>query len=110
YSDFVRLVSLADFPFTPFSKIIRGDAEPETKFPTAWSWILLIYLLESFARDEGISHRDAAAFNDAVRAFRQMGLSPAGNPGAIVRASAKNSFKLALPGKLAEYSWSGSES
>lgn len=46
YSDFAKLVSLADFPFTPFSKIVRGDAEPETKFPTAWSWILLIYLLE----------------------------------------------------------------
>jgi hypothetical protein len=105
----VKLVSLADFPFTPFSKIVRGDLEPETKYPTAWSWILLIYLLESFARDAGVIHSDVIAFQDAVSAFRQMGLSPAGNPASIVRASAKTNFKLALPGKLAEFSWSGSE-
>ena len=109
YFEFVKLVSLADFPFTPFSKIIRGDVEPEAKFPTAWSWILLIYLLESFARDAGVTHPDMVAFNDAVSAFRQMGLSPAGDPASIVRASAKQGFKLALPGKLAEYSWSGAE-
>lgn len=107
---FVRLVSLRDFPFTPFSKIVRGDSEPETKYPTAWSWILLIYLLESFAKDEGIKHPDVVALQDAIRAFRQMGLSPASDPGSIVRTSAKNNFKLSLPGKLAEYAWSGSES
>ena len=53
HSDFVKLLSLSDFPFTPFSKIIRGNSEPESKYPTAWSWILLVYLLESFAKDEG---------------------------------------------------------
>jgi hypothetical protein len=109
YSQFVKLVSLSDFPFTPFSKVIRGDAEPETKYPTAWSWILLIYLLESFARDGSIRHPDPSAFQDAVLAFRQMGLSPATNPATIVRSSSKNNFKLSLPGKLAEFSWSGSE-
>ncbi len=109
YSDFVRSVSLGDFPFTPFSKIIRGNAEPETKYPTAWSWIILIYLLESFAKDEGLVHSDATAFNDAVNAFRRMGLSPAGNPAELVRTSAKNNFRLALPGKMAEYSWAQSE-
>lgn len=110
FSDFVRLVSLADFPFTRFSKIIRGDSEPEAKYPTAWSWILLIYLLESFARDEGISHPDKVALHDAIMAFRRMGLSPAADPAAIVRTSAKNNFRLSLPGRLAEFSWSGSES
>ena len=106
---FVRLVSLADFPFTPFSKIIRGSAEPETKFPTAWSWILLIYLLESFDKDAGLLHPDLAALHDAISAFRKMGLSPASDPGTIVRQSAKKNFQLALPGKLATFSWSGSE-
>jgi hypothetical protein len=109
YSDFVTLVSLGDFPFTPFSKIIRGDVEPEAKLPTAWSWILLPYLLESFDKDTALKHHDLSAFHDAVSAFRQMGLSPAGQPGAIVRTSAKHNFKLSLPGKLAEYGWSGSE-
>ena len=109
HADFVKLISLADFPFTPFSKIVRGDAEPEAKFPAAWSWVLLIYILESFAQDEGVCHPNKIAFLDAIKAFRQMGLSPAADPGAIVRASSKNSFRLALPGGLAEYSWAGAD-
>ncbi len=113
YSDdfdkFVTLVSLADFPFTPFSKIIRGDEEPETKFPTAWSWIILIYLLETFANDEGVSSVDGVTITDTIQAFREMGLSPAADPASIVRESAKKHFKLSLPGKLAQLSWSGSE-
>ncbi|MEE3499883.1 P-loop ATPase, Sll1717 family [Acidiphilium acidophilum] len=110
FSNFVKLVSLADFPFTPFSKMIRGGAEPETKYPSAWSWILLIYILESFAKDEGIRHPDQVVFQDAIKSFRNMGLSPAAEPGSIVRTTAKTNFKLSLPGKLAQLAWSGSES
>lgn len=106
---FVKLLSLAEFPFTPFSKVIRGDAEPESKFPTAWSWIILIFILESMAGDPAIQPLDSGVFRDAIQAFREMGLSPAAEPGAIVRTSAKNSFRLSLPGRLSELSWSGSE-
>jgi hypothetical protein len=108
YDRFVNLLSLSAFPFTPFAKIVRGDAEPEAKFPTAWSWILLVYLLESFAKDEGVSHPDPIALQDAISAFRKMGLSPAADPASIVRTSSKNSFQISLPGKLAEYAWAGS--
>ncbi|MGE4558310.1 MAG: hypothetical protein AB7D07_16020 [Desulfovibrionaceae bacterium] len=108
-TQFVKVVSLQDFPFTPFSKIIRGDAEPEVKYPSAWSWILLVYLLDSFSKDEGLTHPDPAIFQDAISAFKAMGLSPAGDPAKIIRTSAKKSFQLALPGKLATYTWSGSE-
>lgn len=107
YSKFVTLVSLQDFPFTPFSKIIRGDEEPESKYPKAWSWILLIYLLESFAKDAGVNHPDATTLTDSIKSFREMGLSPVANISSIVRESAKKNFKLALPGKLAQFSWSG---
>lgn len=106
---FARLVSLADFPFTPFSKLIRGDSEPEAKYPTAWSWILLIYLLESMANDEAGSHYNMPALMDAVKAFRQMGLSPASDPASIVRTTSKNNFKLALPGQLASLEWASSD-
>lgn len=109
FGGFVKLVSLADFPFIPFDRIVRGNEEPEAKYPTAWSWILLVYLLESFAQDQSICHPDRAAFEDATKAFRAMGLSPAADPGTIVRASVKKTFKLALPGKLAEFAWSGSD-
>ena len=109
HSDFVRLISLGDFPFRPFARIIRGDIEAEIKYPTAWSWILLVYMLESFSMDEGIRHPDQTTLQDAISAFRKMGLSPASDPASIVRTSSKSSFRLSLPGKLAEFSWSGSE-
>ena len=109
YDKFLRLVSLEDFPFTPFSKIVRGDSEPEAKYPTAWSWILLIYILESFDKDEGFYHHDRGLIEDTIKAFRQMGLSPNAEPASIVRKSSRNNFKLNLPGKLAEYSWAEGE-
>src|SRR6266705_1326753 len=28
FDQFVKILNLADFPFTPFSKIVRGDIEP----------------------------------------------------------------------------------
>jgi len=70
---------------------------------------LLIHVLESLASDEGLQHARMSEFQDALSAFRKMGLSPSGSPAAIVRATAKKSFKLALPGSLAQYEWSGSD-
>ncbi|MDO8982511.1 P-loop ATPase, Sll1717 family [Cypionkella sp.] len=109
FDKFVKVVSLGDFPFTPFSKIIKGDEEPESKFPAAWSWILLIYVLESFEKDKGAQISDAEVFNEAIGAFRAMGLSPSASPSAIVRKSSKTNFSVTLPGKLAEYVSSGGE-
>jgi len=109
FDRFVKYIALSDFPFTPFSKIIRGGDEPEHRYPAAWSWILLIHVLESLADDEGLQHSRMDEFQDALDAFRKMGLSPSGSPAAIVRTTAKKTFKLALPGSLAQYEWSGSD-
>lgn len=109
YNNFVKSIPLSDFPFTPFSKMIRGDAEPEYKYPTAWSWILLIHILESLYSDESLDHPDMSKIQDAITAFRSMGLSAAGSPAAIVRTTAKNSFSLKLPQSLATYERTGSE-
>lgn len=94
---FVQKVDLADFPFTPFSKLIKGDIEPEAKYPTAWSWIILIYALESLAADEGMKHPDAAAVTNCIKAFRAMGLAPGSSPASLVKTAAKTSFKLMFP-------------
>lgn len=41
---------LSDFPYTSFGKIMAGKEEPEARFPTTWSWLLLIVLLDSFSK------------------------------------------------------------
>ncbi|MGU9978563.1 P-loop ATPase, Sll1717 family [Phreatobacter sp. HK31-P] len=106
--DFVTQFYLQDFPFTPFSKMIRGDAEPESKYPDAWSWILLIYTIASLAKDEGMRHPDHGAIRSALDAFGEMGLSPNANVAELVRKTAKTSFKLSVP-KIYEQSWSSRE-
>lgn len=102
YNRFVRKVSLADFPFTPFSKIIKGDMEPEAKFPTAWSWILLIYAIESFSKDTATTHPELSDFSVAIQAFKDLGISPDASPASIARTSSKNSFTAKLPYNLFE--------
>src|SRR5665213_1062218 len=52
---FVRYISLGDFPYTSFSKIVKGDFEPEAKYPDAWSWLLLLQIIEQLAEDQGSS-------------------------------------------------------
>lgn len=100
---FVKKISLADFPFSPFSKIIKGDIEPEAKFPTAWSWILLIYMMESFAADNAAIHLDPLEFERTLKAFKKLGVSPAASPAAIVMTSSKKTFSVKLPFDIFEY-------
>ena len=102
---FVKKVSLADFPFTPFSKIIKGDIEPEAKFPTAWSWILLIYVLESFGKDAGASHSDENELLAALKLFEELGVSPEASPAKIARTSSKNAFSFKIPLEIGKYSY-----
>lgn len=94
---FVRKMDMEDFPFTPFSKMIRGDVEPEAKYPAAWSWIILIYIMYSFRSDEGMRHPDQQSFIAAVNCFKEMGLAPHHKPGDLIKTSSKTSFKLMIP-------------
>lgn len=94
---FVRKMDMEDFPFTPFSKMIRGSAEPEAKYPAAWSWIILIYIMYSLHKDEGMSHPDPQSFISAVNCFKEMGLAPHHKPGDLIKTSSKTSFKLMIP-------------
>lgn len=103
YDRFVKKVSLADFPFTPFSKIVKGDMEPEAKFPTAWSWILLIYAMESFGRDAATQHPEMEDFAAALQTFVQLGVSPGASPAVIARVSSKKSFAIRAPFNLLEF-------
>lgn len=100
---FVKKISLADFPYTPFSKIVKGDIEPEAKLPTAWSWIILVYVFESFARDAATTHPDISEFQKTLDAFKELGVTPEASPGSIARTSSKNNFSVNLPFNIFGY-------
>jgi hypothetical protein len=92
----VDSVYLADFPFTPFSKIVIGDMEPEAKYPTAWSWLILLRLLDSFRRDEGAASRSDPEILRAIDAVTRVGLLPSQDLKQTVLLSARQSFRLNL--------------
>ena len=78
-SFFAKKIHLGDFPFKPFSKIMSGDSEAESKYPTSWSWILLLTLIDSLYRDQSIEHDAELTFLKAVDALQNGGLLPADN-------------------------------
>jgi hypothetical protein len=107
---FVSHLSLADFPFTPFSKLIEADSEPESKYPSAWSWLLLLQLLTSFSEDQGSNvHCDDELFY-AFESLKEAGLIPSPNFNHLVNTSTKTSasMKLAGVGAVFEKAYNGS--
>lgn len=97
YQDFVRLIELGEFPFRPFSKIIKGDSDHATKMPTAWSWILLPYILELLNRDYGITGQSKERLAETVKAFESMGFCATDRPARLVTKSSKNAFQVTSP-------------
>ncbi|WP_395517199.1 P-loop ATPase, Sll1717 family [Pseudorhizobium flavum] len=97
YNSFSTIYQLEDFSFQNFSKIIRGDQEPEAKFPDAWAWLLLIIALESLSRDEGVWHPDAVSYNETVNSLKQMGFMPNSSLRHIANITSRKTFKLTIP-------------
>ena len=92
----VSLVTLADFPFTPFKKVIKGESEPETKYPSAWRWLLLLYFFDSFMRDNGRKHIAEKEFVDNYEGLQDLGLVPNPNFRRAVLRSSKSTFSADL--------------
>lgn len=101
---FVDVVNIEDFEYVKFSNIVRSSEALETELPTAWSWILYAYLLNSFFRDQGVSVDLPEEYEQVKSAFSEMGLSPVFDLNTIVRVSSESSFQLTIP-RFAEKKW-----
>jgi hypothetical protein len=98
------IAHLSDFPFNSFSKIIPGNEELEAKLPATWSWILLLYIIGSFTKDQGSPSQYDILFNRAVFSLTRLGLLPPDDLNTIVVKSSKNSFKVGIP-KFLEFAF-----
>lgn len=105
---FLTNINLEDFPYASFSQIVQENVAPEAKYPTAWSWILLIYLLASYEKDAGASHGEPEAFRQTMLALREMGLTPISGLPRLVRSTTKQTFKLTIP-KIFERTWESND-
>jgi hypothetical protein len=88
---------LSDFPYTSFAKIMTGKEDPEVRFPTTWSWLLLILLLDSFSKDQASPTLYDSQFVKAVSSLTELGLLPPDNLNTVVARSSKSSFKVEIP-------------
>lgn len=103
---FTRSVHLGDFPFKSFGQIMAGKAEPEAKYPTTWSWLLLLLLMDSLGGDCGVT--TDPGFSRSLGALRDMRLLPADDLKQVVIKSSKKTFKAHIP-KLLEIGFENSE-
>jgi hypothetical protein len=94
---FVKKLTLSDFPYKRFSDMIKGNSELEVKFPTAWSWLLLLVILDSFGDDNGAEFEDFNYFNTVTDSYRKIGLLPAKNFNELIYTTSKKSVKTKLP-------------
>jgi hypothetical protein len=93
---FVTSTFLADFPYSDFSRLVRGE-DVETKYPTAWSWLLLVKLFDSFNKDQGAASNSDSDFRTAIETLTKLGLLPSPTLKELVLTSSTRTFKVKLP-------------
>ena len=100
YDLFVRHIPLSDFPYGNFAKIVTGDAEPESRFPSAWQWLLTLTLLDSVSEDHGVSSDDTDELQKSLQALKSAGLLPSTDLKKMVVASSRMKYRGKLMGIL----------
>lgn len=98
YSLFVEHTFLSDFPYGNFAKIVTGDAEPESRFPTAWQWILVLILLNSISQDYGVIYDDDGELRRSLDALKSVGLLPSSDLKQMVVSASRAKYKAKLLG------------
>ena len=97
HSLFLQNIDLADFPYAAFSKIISDDEAPQARYPAAWSWLLLIYLISSLDRDAAKDIPNIKDFNVTIQALREIGLLPVMGLPQLIRTTTETTLKLSVP-------------
>ena len=109
---FPTVMNLVDFPYSSFKKIVSGESDPEGKFPTAWSWLLLLKIIRSLRDDNGSPSTSEPRFTQLIEKITSMGLLDSDNLNKLVTQSTKNSFRAQIPSLLefgAEENYSSAE-
>ncbi|GFO62685.1 P-loop ATPase, Sll1717 family [Geomonas paludis] len=97
-----KIQHLGDFPFKSFAKIFSGQAEPEAKYPSTWSYLINLLIIGSLVKDAAFYYSENNGFREKVERLQQLGLLPTEDLKQLVVKSSKSSFKVQLP-KVIEY-------
>jgi hypothetical protein len=97
---FVSSNFLSDFPFVSFYDIVGGANKPESRFPTAWAWLLLILLIDSFNKDQNSTIVNDPDYLRIITLFQKLGILPAADLSHLALLSSKKTLKMKLPIQL----------
>jgi len=98
---FVKFIDIADMSFSTFSQILKDNrTEPEARYPTVWSWLLLLQLFDSFSKDQGSNITQDEDLFLAIEELRQLGLLPEPKLTETIRTTAEKSFSVKLAGVM----------
>ena len=89
----VSQLSLKDFPYKMFAKIVAGDSEQEYKLKVAWRWLLLVQTLSNLFKDSDAQSSREGELETIVSFMTQSGIFPFVNLSALVAKTSSNSFK-----------------
>lgn len=92
----VEQLSLKDFPYKLFSKIVAGDSEQEYKLKVSWRWLLLIQVLNSLRKDKDAKPKDTAQLNVLSDFLTRSGVYPLVNMSSLVTKTTSRTFQGAL--------------
>lgn len=95
---FVSHRFLGDLSYKNLSQIVKGEVEPELRYPRAWAWLLLLCALDSFTRDNGAQPKDEAAFHRTVSLLRTQGFLPVSDLATVVGRTAVRGVELKILG------------
>ncbi|UKK83306.1 hypothetical protein L7H23_12105 [Sphingopyxis sp. BSN-002] len=105
---FAKIIFIGDFPFTSFAKMVKGTPEPEARLPTAWAWLLLLYVMQSLDSDNGLSHSNKDVWDRSIAALRTAGMIGDADISSLVKRTTKRGFRVGIP-KVLEFEKSSEE-
>ncbi|NND82511.1 MAG: hypothetical protein HKN50_08800 [Gammaproteobacteria bacterium] len=100
----VNHIYLSDFPYENFKNIVGGVSSPESRFPSAWTWILLLHIVELFSRSRVKYGESEDDFDRLVTKLKSEGLFPGVDLRQIVVASSKPKVRAKL-GEMIDMDW-----
>lgn len=89
----VDLLSLKDFPYKSFAKIVPGDSETEYKLKVSWRWLLLVQMLSVLIHDKDAQPSNHAELKQLTDFMTQAGIFPLVELSALVSRTTTNKFQ-----------------
>jgi hypothetical protein len=94
---FVKSLYLENFPYARLKKVAKGDFEPESRYPIAWSWVLLLHMFESLYKNQTCEFHKEPRLQAILEILKSSKLWPLPSLYNLVILSSRNSFSIILP-------------